>query len=274
MAVPSKSWSTISDAQVDAESPLDETLMTAIRDNLIHLEEWLGLDYTAAQNHDHDGTNSKLLNSTLGEVSNNATVLSSASNLVLPGGVNGFYPQIRASVTATGIQARIAFNHKSTTYATIISIAVSTASTVFAQQKYLQNSPPYLLGEKEWGHFLFQLRDVPSGKTIMAYEAADPPWAYNGPSSHLKDSIERIACIPHPFADYIGHALPADKEIVLIDLSNKGPTDWCKGRKDKGKTLLKDMRRLKLGSITPHSKYKLPTIGRFSTSVVIRKATI
>ncbi len=59
MAVPSKNFTNIPDGDIDADSPLTETLMTQIRDSLVHLEEWLGLDYSAAKNHDHDGTNSK-----------------------------------------------------------------------------------------------------------------------------------------------------------------------------------------------------------------------
>jgi len=55
MAAPSKSWVAIADSQVDADSPLDTVLMTAIRDDLVHLEEWLGKDYTAAVNHTHNG---------------------------------------------------------------------------------------------------------------------------------------------------------------------------------------------------------------------------
>lgn len=61
MTVPSKNFTSIADASIDADSPLDVTLMTAIRDSLIHLEEWLGMSYTAAQNHDHDGANSKVV---------------------------------------------------------------------------------------------------------------------------------------------------------------------------------------------------------------------
>jgi hypothetical protein len=61
MATPSKSFTNIPDTAVDAESPLDTTLMTQIRDSLIHLEEWIGKNYTAAVDHDHDGVNSKLV---------------------------------------------------------------------------------------------------------------------------------------------------------------------------------------------------------------------
>ncbi|MFQ5736744.1 MAG: hypothetical protein ACE5GY_07760 [Thermodesulfobacteriota bacterium] len=59
MAAPSKSYTGITDSQVDADSPLDTTLMTALRDNIVHVREWLGGSYTAAVDHDHDGVNSK-----------------------------------------------------------------------------------------------------------------------------------------------------------------------------------------------------------------------
>jgi len=63
MTAPSKNWSNIADAQIDADSPLDTTLLTAIRDDLVHIKEWLGKDYTAAQNHNHDGVNSSIASS-------------------------------------------------------------------------------------------------------------------------------------------------------------------------------------------------------------------
>ncbi len=59
MAAPSKNYTMIADSQVDADSPLDATLLTQLRDNIVHLKEWLGDSYTAAKDHDHDGTNSK-----------------------------------------------------------------------------------------------------------------------------------------------------------------------------------------------------------------------
>lgn len=60
MTAISKSFVTIADSAVDPDSPLDTTLMTGIRDNLVHLREWLGASFTAAavQDHNHDGSNS------------------------------------------------------------------------------------------------------------------------------------------------------------------------------------------------------------------------
>lgn len=62
MVAPSKNFTAIPDDKVDSDSGLTLTLLTQIRDSLIHLEEWLGKDFTAAINHDHDGVNSELVN--------------------------------------------------------------------------------------------------------------------------------------------------------------------------------------------------------------------
>jgi len=61
MAVPSKNFTIIADSAIDADSPITADLMEDFRDNDIHLEEWLGLSYTAAQDHDHDGVNSAVV---------------------------------------------------------------------------------------------------------------------------------------------------------------------------------------------------------------------
>lgn len=63
MAAITKSFTTIADAAIDPDSPLTTSLMTALRDNAIHVREWLGASYTAGavQDHDHDGLNSALV---------------------------------------------------------------------------------------------------------------------------------------------------------------------------------------------------------------------
>jgi len=61
MTAPTKNFTAIADSAIDAESPITETLMTQMRDNMEHLEEWLGKDFAAAQNHNHDGVNSALV---------------------------------------------------------------------------------------------------------------------------------------------------------------------------------------------------------------------
>lgn len=61
MTVPTKSYTVVVDTRIDVDSPLDETLLEDLRDNIEHIHEWLGYGYTAAQAHDHDGVNSALL---------------------------------------------------------------------------------------------------------------------------------------------------------------------------------------------------------------------
>ena len=61
MAPPSKLFTVIPDGDIDPDSPLTTGLFTKLRDNDIHLEEWLGLSFVAAQDHDHNGTNSALI---------------------------------------------------------------------------------------------------------------------------------------------------------------------------------------------------------------------
>jgi hypothetical protein len=60
VAAISKAWVSIADAAVDPDSPVDATLMTGIRDDLVHLREWLGASFFAGavQDHNHDGANS------------------------------------------------------------------------------------------------------------------------------------------------------------------------------------------------------------------------
>ena len=65
MAAPSKTFTVIADSDTDAESPIDTDLVTSLRDNDIHLEEWLGKNFIAAVDHDHDGVNSAFVSSVL-----------------------------------------------------------------------------------------------------------------------------------------------------------------------------------------------------------------
>ena len=63
MTAISKSWVTIADTAVDPDSPIDAALMTGLRDDVVHLREWLGASYEAGavQDHNHDGVNSALM---------------------------------------------------------------------------------------------------------------------------------------------------------------------------------------------------------------------
>lgn len=81
----SKAWVAIADAAVDPDSPIDAALMTGLRDDVVHLREWLGAAFTAGavQDHDHDGVNSKAVAGEIGFVR-------AWPGLVLPGATWGW----------------------------------------------------------------------------------------------------------------------------------------------------------------------------------------
>ena len=79
-------FTTIAAGQTDADSPLDETLMDAMRQDIDVLYEWMGgPTFTPATSHDHDGVNSKLLSGAGGAslVFLDSTVITSSTSALL-----------------------------------------------------------------------------------------------------------------------------------------------------------------------------------------------
>jgi hypothetical protein len=226
--------------ETDADSPLTETLFTKIKDNFDSLE---ASQVTNGDSHNHDGGDGAVipqggLKTASGSVDLNAV---GPISFTLPGGAYGFYPQLRCSHSIRPVN--------------------------------IQASPPYKIGGKEWNHFLYALVNS-TGDIIAAYEAEDPPYAYNGPPQHGKDSIERIASVPHPFADY-WQKDPADDglEIVLFDLREKDTKKWRGDMAKQGKVILEDLAGNvnSAGILQPHQSLGLPNIPGFTDKVKIRR---
>ena len=195
----------------------------------------------------------------------------SSINLVLPGGEYGFYPRVKTAGTEV-IAAQVAIVLLNNNYVTNINLDSAAGDVVYAQQRYFQASPPYKIGSKEWGHFLYMLVNA-QGDVIASYEAEDPPYAYNGPSHHAKDSIERIQAVPHPFADYHDKDPAIDGlEIVLVDLRKYDTKKWKFDNAKKGKGILEDMGHInKKGKIITPQSLGITNIQGFTDKVKIRK---
>jgi len=125
------------------------------------------------------------LKTTTGEVTAN----SSGQLLTLPGGTYGFYPQIRADSSSANLaKALIGGNEEftqanwGTTYLTRIVLGSGAGNIVRAQQRYIQASPPYDLGDGDVPLFVFAVLDNGNGAVLSTYVAPDPPWANNGPT--------------------------------------------------------------------------------------------
>lgn len=211
------------------------------------------------------------LKTTTGEVSVSA---GATSNVTLPGGSYGFYPQLKNTSDSGIVQAFISGSYNSGAYGTVIYLNLNggTSGAGYAQQRYLQASPPYKIGNITWGHFLFLLRDITTGAVKAAYEAEDPPWAYNGAIYLLKNDPGRLAEVPHPFADYWLKDPAVDGlEIVLVDLTMRNVMKAKQDNAKVGKGLLEDIPALIAGKgkPKPHAAYGLPNIPRFSDKVKI-----
>ena len=137
------------------------------------------------------------LKTTSGEVSTTG-----GANLVLPGGVYGFYPQVKTSVGTNHVDACLAgirgvlTGITSTSYITSISLYNDGAGTAYATQTYVTAS-----GQDMW---IFLLIDKSTKEIISVYQAPDHP-AYGNGGDFNK--------VPHPFLNYDA----TKQDIVLLD---------------------------------------------------------
>lgn len=125
MAAITKSWVNILDGAVDPDSPIDAALMTGIRDDLVHLREWIGAGFFAGavQNHNHDGVNSANVVLADNSVSTGKYINGSVTNAKLAGPATGFI--LRANI----IQANAAQVFLQTTPTVIVSVDLGTVVT-------------------------------------------------------------------------------------------------------------------------------------------------
>lgn len=268
-------WTDVVDSVFSVGKPITSTSYGYLRDNSNYLKDLF--DITTG--HDHNGggdDGAKIpqggLKTATGSVDLNAV---GPTVFTLPGGTSGFYPQLRCSHAIRPVTAHIGTT-SSTSNITTIELTVPSGGGIYhgyAQQLYIQASPPYKIGGQKWNHFLYALVNS-SGDIIAAYEAEDPPYAYNGPPQHGKDSIERIAAVPHPFADYWEKDPAADGlEIVLFDLREKDVKKWRGDMGKQGKGILEDLggNVNPAGIILPQQSLGLPNIPGFTDKVKIRR---
>lgn len=209
------------------------------------------------------------LKTATGEVS--TTTTSPGQLLILPGGEYGFYPQLKDSASSAATAHLHSTGGMPISYVTIITLAAFSGTT-YAQQRYVQASPPYQIGGMLWGHFLFLLRKVTTGEVISAYEAEDPPWAYNGKIWLPKDHTDRIAAVPHPFADYWQRDPVTDGlEVVIVNLNAVNTVKWRADNQKIGKGILEDLGSVIKGKGTSKTfaDYVIPTIPKFTDRVKV-----
>jgi hypothetical protein len=124
------------------------------------------------------------LKTTTGEVSTTTD-----ANLTLPGGTYGFYPQIKSDHAGGNVDCKLTSTlNTAQAFVTSIYIAYSGAGpSGHAQQRYIQASPPYDLGDGEIPLFVFLMVEKASGLAVATYTAREAPWHYNGPTNIRAD---------------------------------------------------------------------------------------
>lgn len=257
-------YSTLSDSQIDADSPLIADTLFKLRDNPEAIALGLSgatriqaaaLDVGVALANIAAGT---IVQGKLSTSSGEVSTITNNADTVLPGGEYGFYPRLRVDSPITFAHALMCAdtyydgsavatnsNPMSTTYATRISFGGVSSGVVYAQQRYINASPPYNLGDGDVPLFVFVVMNS-AGDVESTYAADVPPWAYNGPTrvtadriaadgrkfqnrrfidprtgNLIRDEIEitheiknaDMALIPHPF---FGNDLTG-KTVVLLD---------------------------------------------------------
>lgn len=291
------SFVALTPAETDADSPLNEPLFTKIKNNFDALD---GADVTNGDAHDHDGGDGaqipqggiaaraigqgqlKTATGSISEVIGAASIEEISS--LLPGGAYGFFPRAKASAAGQVNFINFSYNDNfvnganlPASYTTLTAVIENedaiTPRTAYLEQVYMQASPPYKFGNMGWGHFLFILRNITTGEIKSAYEAEDPPYAYNGPSHNPKDSIERIKAVPHPFKNYFTRDPAIDGlEIVLVDLREHNTKQWKEDNAKQGKGILEDLGHInKKGLIVTPQELGIGNIQGFTDRVKIRK---
>lgn len=205
-------YTTITNGQIDADSPIDEALMTALRDNPIAITEGSsGAPKIQAAALEQAGGSEAVTRATIREGAVGQTEIGASA--VGQGEVKLANQQSSAAVASVAY-ANIAFTGAGYTIGwgigdssanrfNVVSYAsggvyvngiglyntdAEASRTYYFSANYFQASPPYDLGDGEIPLFVFVEIDS-LGNVVRVDLANDPPWAYNGPTdirAHIK----------------------------------------------------------------------------------------
>lgn len=114
------------------------------------------------------------------------------TGVTAPGGQYGFTPETRITSGAGSNHGGWWLGQSGGTYSQVFlswgrsSVSVSTSG---GQQRYINSSPPFDMGDGEVNGFIF-LNLNSAGDVVGHYAADVPPWGYNGPTRIRADKID------------------------------------------------------------------------------------
>jgi len=191
-------YTPIADSEIDVDSPCTESLMTRMRNNPIAISEGSSgapkLQTAAYQAGSVD--QAAIGNAAVGQgelktatASGSTTILGGGTSVSLTGGSHSWWTA-GGSGTGNGV---LGFSHTDTAAGVIgLGPAGGTSQTFYRDERYIQASPPYDMGDGEVPLFIFALIDNASGKIDCLEVGQEPTWAYHGPTIITPQHIERL----------------------------------------------------------------------------------
>lgn len=156
-----------------------------------------------------------------------STTSTTGEYLALPGGEYAYNYQLRSSDAAfTAIVTSLGGNilvTGSTAYIRHRIVKTSGAGGIaYLQERYVQASPPYNLGDGEIPLFVFALVDK-NGTVKAMYTAPEAPWHNNGPTSIKPDVYgrdgRRFKCVRHEFCEEMFFQDPSMATHKLVEIT-------------------------------------------------------
>lgn len=191
-------WEGRTAGQVDADSPVDETLITGLSNDILLVRTAMsgngsGGFKAEGDGHTHDNSDSRALatnsvsqgqlnaNVSLNVLALNAGV---AGNYILTGERWGWWTAGATTPTAGGM----VFGNGNVARGSIglYNNHASLQRSFFGDETYIQASPPYDLGDGDIPLFIYIGLNA-AGDIIYFSAAPDPVWAYNGPTDVVPD---------------------------------------------------------------------------------------
>lgn len=184
-------YTTIASTDTDVDSPITVALMTALANNPTAIANGdTGAPKIKEAAMDAASVNSAALKTSAGAVSTTGILHST-----LPGGSFGFWIEMKRSSTTTWyadaapalsyLQGGSVASLRSipATYTNTITLA-TVGGTIYAQQTYVQASPPNWINKDdgEIPLFVYAKINKSTSEIVGVYSADAAPWHYNGPT--------------------------------------------------------------------------------------------
>lgn len=222
-------------AQLDADSPWNETTATLIKTTFDHLLNYgtnvLNADLVSQSSAAASCIGQGETKTALEEVTQSAASATWYLKTFATATTWSFRVQVKQSGATTLSCRRHEADSGITSYANSVAVLVAVGTpTISAQVRYFQASPPYSLGRiPDWGLFAWAIRNASTGEIKSSQMASDAPWGHAARLKGIpKDHPGAVALRPHPFfaildglksdeKRMVDEVLPGE-EIVLFDL--------------------------------------------------------